>query len=282
MPELPEVETIRRGLEKHSRGRSVAQAHVDGSRMFRHNPHGSADVVDLAVSRQIEGIVRRGKYMWLEFVGTEQVLVVHLGMSGKVLADSGLHTAPNKHEHLRLELDDRTTLRFVDPRTFGHLSVSRKERDIPVLIGHIAPDPFEKSFDPAQVAQKMHSSARPIKTMLLDQELVSGIGNIYADEALFRARIPGYMRGMELALEDIENIVISAREVMGEAIAVGGTSFDALYVDAQGNPGYFARSLLAYGRIGQDCLRCGTPIERMVIGGRSHFYCRACQTKPVH
>lgn len=281
MPELPEVETIRRGLDRHASGHVVLRVVGDGSRVFRDNPGGFRSVESLIDGRRIEAFDRRGKFMWMRLEGEPAALVIHLGMSGQVRFShaAGSQPAP-AHEHLRLILD-RGALSFVDPRTFGRLTVSPLEqqggREVPMALAHIAMDPLEPGWDPASVADRARRSRRLVKTMLLDQELVSGIGNIYADEALFRAGVPGVLRGEDLSAEQWITLVAAAGAAMREATEVGGTSFDALYVDALGNPGYFSRELAVYGREGQACIRCGATIERRVLNGRSHFFCPRCQ-----
>lgn len=289
MPELPEVETIRQGLEAHTTGKEVISANADDSRLFRNNSSGSEAVLNLVSNRTITGWERRGKFMWMGLSDTDEVLVTHLGMSGQVLYDSHEKASPQKHVHLQLTLADGSSLRFKDPRTFGHLTVSKliqaqpqpqprtQRRLIPEILAHIGPDPLEGAWDSNVSWEKLRSSTRKVKMVLLDQQVVSGIGNIYADEALFRSGIHGLRELRSLELAQWETLIGNAAAVMREALAQGGTSFDAQYVDAEGNPGYFARSLDVYGRKGQPCVKCAGMLSRVVIGGRSHFYCSTCQ-----
>lgn len=284
MPELPEVETIRRGLVLHASGQEVLRVSGRDSRLFRDNPAGIESIRDLLEGCRIEGFDRRGKFMWLLAQGQSSSLMIHLGMSGQVrfeTADSGELPRP-KHEHLRLEFE-RGSLSFVDPRMFGRLTVSgleqRGSRAIPQALAHIAMDPLEPDWDPVPVIQRARRSRRKIKTILLDQQLLSGVGNIYADEALFRARLHGSIRGDELPVELWTDLLEASAAAMRDAIEEGGTSFDSLYVNVEGNPGYFGNSLAVYGRANHPCLRCNTPIERVVLEGRSHFYCRHCQNR---
>lgn len=281
MPELPEVETIRLGLQSHSAKRRVEVATADESRLFRHNTSGGRAVLDLAEGRTIGGWSRRGKFMWVSFEGADPVLVVHLGMSGQVLCNPSDKASARKHEHLRLELDNQMVLQFNDPRTFGHLTVSEmvkaNGRLVPAVLAHIGPDPLENGWEESFSWKQLGASNRKVKTALLDQTIISGIGNIYADESLYRAGIRGDRTLRALTEEQWVNLVGHAAKVMEEALSQGGTSFDALYVDTQGNPGYFARSLNVYGREGQPCLRCGSTIARTSLGGRSHFHCPNCQ-----
>ncbi len=284
LPELPEVETIRQGLAKRVVNHRIEQVLGTGSRLVRNNPQGMADLHAHLGGARVAAVSRRGKFMWMEFEESDFALVIHLGMSGQVRVRRRLPAEPGRHEHVRLLLDDGTAVSFVDPRTFGHLTISRLHEDVtgrhvPETMRAVAPDPFE------DVPREIFTSAlaktrRHVKTALLDQSVVSGIGNIYADEALFRARFHGTVRSADLAQEDAATVIDAARLVMGRALQVGGTSFDALYVDTEGNPGYFERSLRVYGRVGRPCRDCGTTIAREVVGGRSHFFCPQCQPVP--
>ncbi|WP_350257536.1 bifunctional DNA-formamidopyrimidine glycosylase/DNA-(apurinic or apyrimidinic site) lyase [Scrofimicrobium sp. R131] len=285
MPELPEVETISSGLARRIVGRTVTEVVGDQSRLFRHNPDGWETVSRALLHREIGAVGRRGKFFWLALAPQDQVgdgtrcLVIHLGMSGQVHAQLAGYSVPwgHKHEHLWVGLDNDASLSFVDQRQFGHLTVSRLEPAGPALIPgairHIAPDPLEAAFDLVAVTERARRSNRTVKSLLLDQGLVSGIGNIYADETLFRSRWPGWTRGRELSVDDWAQVFAHARQILTEAIAAGGTSFDELYVNVEGDPGYFSRSLAVYGREGKPCPGCGQPIERIVLEKRSHFYC---------
>lgn len=285
MPELPEVETIRAGLARHTKGRRIVQVRGNGSRLIRNNPQGMEDLHAHLVDAQIRAVRRRGKFMWLELAGSDFALVIHLGMSGQVRVGQQDMETLERHEHVRLVLDDGKIVSFVDPRTFGHLTICMLTPDttgrlIPAIMDSVAPDPFEDV--PADTfTSAMARTSRFVKSVLLDQSIVSGIGNIYADEALFRAGLHGTVRAKNLAPKEALTVINAARDVMGEALKVGGTSFDALYVNTEGDPGYFERSLRVYGRAGEDCLECGTIVEREVIGGRSHFFCRRCQPPPA-
>lgn len=286
MPELPEVETIRRGLEDRMVGKTVRRTATGGGRLFRHNPGGSAEVESALLGATVTGVERRGKFLWLTLQQPrtgEVGFVVHLGMSGQVHLQSRreAHPGSKRHEHMWVKLDSGEGVSFVDQRTFGHLTLSPIVQLVgrrgPKFLSHIAPDPLEDAFDvPAALAAGQKSSRR-VKTLLLDQEFISGVGNIYADEALFAAGITGFARGADLSDSAWKRLLAGTAWVMGEALAAGGTSFDELYVDVDGNPGYFERSLQVYGRQGQECYKCGARVERTVIGGRSHYFCpRLC------
>ncbi len=285
MPELPEVETIRRGLDKHLSGKRIVSVEGRGGRLVRNNPGGMVQLRDSLTNAGIKSVERRGKFMWMLLDGrAESTLVIHLGMSGQVRTATHPPAQLDRHEHVRLTLSDGTVVRFVDPRMFGHLTLSElvedgRGRQVPEIARHIAPDLLElrDGDDLLELAQRMHTRNRSIKTMLLDQGLVSGVGNIYADEGLFRAGIQGRSVGVSLSVKQLGSLLENTREVMTQAVAAGGTSFDTLYVDADGNPGYFERELKVYGRENEECLVCGGPIVRETIGGRSHFHCTTCQ-----
>lgn len=272
MPELPEVEVVRRGLTAHGLGRTITDVTVLHPRPVRYHPVGpEAFRTDLA-GRRIDDVRRRGKYLWAVLGG--DALVAHLGMSGQFR----LNRPGDEHvRHTRVvfHLDDRTELRFVDQRMFGGLDLRPGLAELPVP--HIALDPFDPAFDPCAVARRMRARRTTVKRALLDQGLVSGIGNIYADEALWRARIhfdtPTQALGPRKAVE----LLRAAGEVMAEALEQGGTSFDELYVNTAGEEGYFARSLNAYGREGEGCPRCSTPIARVTFMNRSSHFCPKCQ-----
>lgn len=286
MPELPEVETVRMGLEKHLTGRTVTAVEVLHPRAARRHVGGEPDLIGRLAGKHVTGVRRRGKYMWIDVADDTDraALVVHLGMSGQMLiARDG---APD-HTHLRIRatLDDENELRFVDQRTFGgwHLddyAVSDDGADVPVSVAHIAPDPFDPAFDAAAVVSRMRAKHSEIKRVLLDQTVISGVGNIYADEALWRARLHGRRTAETISRKKLLELIDAATAVMTEAVEVGGTSFDALYVNVNGQSGYFERSLNAYGREGQPCRRCGAIMRRESFMNRSSYFCPKCQTAP--
>ena len=288
MPELPEVETIRAGLAKRVAGRVIEKAEGGGGRLTRNNPGGVAQVRQSLTGATVIRIERRGKFMWWVLDGPDESLVVHLGMSGQVRTSSPKRqTDLHKHEHLRLTLDDGTLVHFVDPRMFGHLTLSpletdKRGRQIPKVASHIAPDllEFDAESDLLELASTVASRHRMIKPMLLDQSVVSGIGNIYADEGLHAAKVHGTQVGSEITEETALAVIRACGAVMTRAMQVGGTSFDSLYVDVEGNPGYFARQLSVYHREDRPCPRCGDTIRRSVIQGRAHYSCPSCQSAP--
>ena len=223
---------------------------------------------------------RRGKYLWLD-LGGSLGLLLHLGMSGQLLVEDA--AAPDeKHLHARFRFaDDGLELRFVDQRTFGGLALTDLDvHGIPMTIAHIAPDLLEPAFDRDAVVRRVKAKDSAIKRVLLDQTVASGIGNIYADEALWRARVHGERPASALTRPRIAAVLDAAAQVMREALDQGGTSFDALYVNVNGASGYFDRSLAAYGQAGRPCPRCGTPIRREQFMNRSSFSCPRCQPRP--
>jgi formamidopyrimidine-DNA glycosylase len=282
VPELPEVEVVRAGLERHVLGSTVEAVEVLHPRPVRRDHRGSTGFVAALVGQRIDAVRRRGKYFWLA-LGNGDALLGHLGMSGQML----LHEpgAPDER-HLRVRFalatpdGGRLEMRFVDQRMFGGLAVSTGGADLPTEIVHIARDPIDPEFDDAEFVRRARRRTSAIKRLLLDQGLVSGVGNIYADEALWRSRLHGERPGDRLTGPVLRGLLGHVREVMGEALAQGGTSFDALYVNVNGESGYFDRSLDAYGREGEPCRRCGTPIRRVAFMNRSSYFCPRCQRPP--
>jgi len=280
MPELPEVEVVRRGLAAHVTGRTITAVRVHHPRAVRRHEAGPADLTARLLDTQITGTGRRGKYLWLT-LDDGSALVVHLGMSGQML----LGDVPNEN-HLRIAalLDDGTALSFVDQRTFGGWMladlVTVDGTDVPVPVAHLARDPLDPEFNRDGVVTVLRRKHSEIKRQLLDQTVVSGIGNIYADEALWRARINGARLASSLSRAKLAELLDVAAEVMADALGQGGTSFDSLYVNVNGESGYFERSLDAYGREGEPCRRCGAVMRREKFMNRSSFYCPKCQPRP--
>ena len=278
MPELPEVEIVRRGLERHVVGRTIDSVELLHPRALRRHLAGPDDFAAAVKGRQITGALRRGKSLWLP-VG-EDALLAHLGMRGQLLVgDASRPLTP--HVRVRLTFTDSgPDLRFSDQRTFGHLSLAAGGAVLPAAIAHIAPDPLEPAFDLAAVTARLRARRTGIKRALLDQSLVSGIGNIYADEALWRAQLHWARRAQMLRPAAVARLFASVREVFAESLSAGGTTFDSLYVNVNGQSGYFERSLAVYGRAGQPCRRCQTPVRRDPFMNRSAFSCPKCQPRP--
>ncbi|GLD02831.1 formamidopyrimidine-DNA glycosylase [Mycobacterium kiyosense] len=284
MPELPEVEVVRRGLQAHVVDKAITAVRVHHPRAVRRHEAGPADLTARLLDARITGTDRRGKYLWLLLdkpADPDMALVVHLSMSGQML----LGKVP-RAEHVRISalLDDGTVLSFADQRTFGGwLLADLVEVDgsvLPAPVAHLARDPLDPRFDAESVVKVLRRKHSEIKRQLLDQQVVSGIGNIYADEALWRARVNGARVADTLSRRQLTAVLDAAAEVMREALAKGGTSFDSLYVNVNGESGYFDRSLDAYGREGEPCRRCGTVMRREKFMNRSSFYCPKCQPRP--
>ncbi|MGD9620559.1 MAG: bifunctional DNA-formamidopyrimidine glycosylase/DNA-(apurinic or apyrimidinic site) lyase [Mycolicibacterium sp.] len=287
MPELPEVEVVRRGLQEHVANRTITAIRVQHPRAVRRHALGAADLTARLLGARITGTGRRGKYLWLT-LADETALVVHLGMSGQMLLSApemGSQPQPDaKHLRIAALLDDGTTLSFVDQRTFGGWQLADIVHvggtDLPTPVAHIARDPLDPQFDRAAVVKLLRHKHSEIKRQLLDQQVVSGIGNIYADEALWRAKVHGTRVAAGLSTRKLAELLDAAAEVMTDALGQGGTSFDSLYVNVNGESGYFERSLDAYGRAGRPCRRCGAVMRREKFMNRSSFYCPRCQPRP--
>lgn len=274
---------MRRGLAEHVVGRMIESVAITHPRSVRRHLEGAADLAARLTGLKVESAERRGKFLWLTFDDPETALVVHLGMSGQMLVQPA--EAPlEKHAHIRATFGDGTQLRFVDQRTFGGWALAPLvEVDgtlVPEPVAHIARDPLDPRFDAESVVAVIRGKQSEIKRVLLDQGVVSGIGNIYADEALWRAELHGGRTASGLSRPAVRGLLAEVGVVMGEALAAGGTSFDALYVNVNGQSGYFERSLAVYGREHEPCRRCGAPIIRERFMNRSSYSCPRCQPKP--
>jgi formamidopyrimidine-DNA glycosylase len=272
MPELPEVEVVRRGLQHWTARQTVRDVAVLHPRAVRRHEAGAADFAALLRGRRLIDVRRQGKFLWWDL--GDFALVGHLGMSGQFRVQG----QPGEHTRIVFDLD--SALLFDDQRTFGGMWVDPLHDGLPLSLAHIAPDPFSDEYDRAQVVRVIRSRRAPVKALLLDQAVVSGIGNIYADEALWRARVHWRTPGGSLSARKVGQLLDAATEVMGLAIEAGGTSFDSLYVNVNGSSGYFQRDLMAYGQQGLPCQRCGTPIVREPFANRSSFRCPRCQRMP--
>ncbi|NJQ02316.1 bifunctional DNA-formamidopyrimidine glycosylase/DNA-(apurinic or apyrimidinic site) lyase [Streptomyces zingiberis] len=298
MPELPEVEVVRRGLERWISGRAIASAEVRHPRAVRRHAPGPADFAARLEGRRFGTARRRGKYLWLPLgpvpaedpgnpgdPATGVSLLAHLGMSGQMLVKPAW-SADERHLRVRFAFADElgTELRFVDQRTFGGLSlhpwVPGDPHGLPDAIAHIARDPLDPAFDEVAFHAALRRRRTTVKRALLDQSLISGVGNIYADEALWRARLHYDRPTAGLTRHRSTELLGHVRDVMHAALDAGGTSFDSLYVNVNGESGYFDRSLDAYGREDRPCRRCSTPMRRRPWMNRSSYYCPRCQRPP--
>jgi formamidopyrimidine-DNA glycosylase len=279
VPELPEVETVRQGLAKWVTGRRIDTVEVRHPRAIRRHLPGDVHFAAILSGRTVVDVARRGKYLWLP-LDSGDAIIAHLGMSGQLLMQPA-EAEDEAHLRVRFTFDDGgPQLRFVDQRTFGGLSVSEDGAELPREIAHIARDPMDPLFDDELFVSSLRRRHTEIKRALLDQTLISGVGNIYADEALWRARLHGARATDALTRPAVRRLLAHVRDVLGEAIVAGGTSFDALYVNVNGESGYFDRVLNAYGREGQPCRRCGTIMRREQFMNRSSYSCPRCQPRP--
>ena len=283
MPELPEVETVRLGLERWCLGQKIVDVEVLHDRATNPRSIGTLDCVQGAI---IEKIARRGKFLWFE-LDRPFALVAHLGMSGQFRVHP-VKTADEKHLRTRFTISrnliaaKRQELRFIDQRTFGWLAISEFSGfsgEVPELVSGIARDIFDPNFERLEVIAKFRKRKTEVKRALLDQNLMSGVGNIYADESLWLAKIHPESSASALSVRKINSLLDSATLVMSQALVEGGTSFDSLYTNVIGQSGYFEQSLSAYGREGEPCPRCGHQIRRIRFANRSSHFCSNCQRK---
>jgi formamidopyrimidine-DNA glycosylase len=279
VPELPEVETVRRGLDTAISGRQISSVRVLHPRPLRRHPSGASDFESRLVGRTFDVPRRRGKYLWLPLTDGDAVLA-HLGMSGQFRLEVASAPLPPNARVLFDFADRGAQLRFVDQRMFGGLSLSPGGAELPAEVAHIGRDPFDPEFDLGEAVTRMRRKRTGIKRALLDQQLVSGIGNIYADEALWAARTHYARPISSMSRAKITEVIMAATTVMRRALGEGGTSFDALYVNVNGASGYFDRSLAVYGREGEPCPRCGAAIRREPFMNRSSYRCPRCQRTP--
>ncbi len=266
------------GLAEHVVGRRIEKITVHHPRSVRRHLPGAGDFADRLAGVTVVGAERRGKYLWLPLDGGDAVLA-HLGMSGQMLI-AGPDVEEPRHLRIAFDLDNGTRLLFADQRIFGGMSISDGGAELPPEIAHIARDPLDALFDPTDFRTRLRRRETGVKRALLDQTLVSGVGNIYADEALWRTPLHYARNTRHLRSREVDDLLHHISAVMLEALAQGGTSFDTLYVNVNGESGYFERSLAVYGQEGEPCRRCGTPITREPFMNRSSYRCPVCQPRP--
>jgi formamidopyrimidine-DNA glycosylase len=278
MPELPEVEVMRRDLEREIIGKRIKDVEADGMRSIRRH-HNRKQFANKLVGKRITGVERRGKYILAKLDGGE-VLVIHLGMSGQLLRTKGTREAMTKHTHVVITFTQGGQLRFVDPRTFGEMFVTELEgveKEVTEL-AHLGIDPLEEPMSWDQFGRIVASKHMKLKTLLMDQKFVAGIGNIYSDEILFGAGLRWDRASDSLSAEEIRRLYRSMVETLQDAVKYRGSSLvDEQYVDLYGKPGEYQVHHKVYAREGEACRRCRKPIVRQRIGGRSTFFCEACQ-----
>ncbi|MBK5940258.1 bifunctional DNA-formamidopyrimidine glycosylase/DNA-(apurinic or apyrimidinic site) lyase [Halochromatium roseum] len=270
MPELPEVETSLRGIAPHLVGRRIARLVVRDHRLRWPIP---VDTAERLADQIIVALRRRGKYLLFDL--KEGVLLLHLGMSGSLRVLSAT-TMPGRHDHVDLCLEDGQCLRFRDPRRFGMLQWTPAPAEAHPLLRDLGPEPLGPAFSGDYLFQRSRGRRAPIKTFIMDSQVVVGVGNIYANESLHLARIHPNRAAGRISRERLDRLAGAIRSVLADAIAQGGTSLRD-FVQEDGNPGYFAQSLRVYGRTEQPCPSCGSPIRQCRIGQRSSFYCAVCQ-----
>ena len=271
MPELPEVETVRRGIEPHITGQPIRRVIVRESRLrWPVTPELNAILYDRSLSR----VDRRAKYLLLH--SDHGTLLIHLGMSG-TLRIVPAETPVGKHDHVDVECVNGSLLRFNDPRRFGAvLWTDRPPTDHPLLRA-LGPEPLEEGFTADYLHRRSRDRRLPVKSLLMDNRIVVGVGNIYANEALFMAGIDPLKPAGELKASQCQTLVAAIREVLHDAITEGGTTLRD-FLGSGGEPGYFGQRLRVYGRAGLPCPRCQTPIEQTRLGQRATYFCPVCQT----
>lgn len=273
MPELPEVELTRRHLETAMLGRVLREVTVSHVRTARHNSSPS-EVEERLVGRRVVAVDRHGKFLRFD-LDDRQVMVAHLGMSGR-WSINGSDDIP--HTHFVATLDDGTIVRFIDPRTFGFVAVYDEDDLVQSGLGRLGPDAWAEPPTPAELTERLAGRTAPLKALLLDQGPIAGLGNIYADEALFDARIHPLTPGGEVDDEQARRLLAATKVVLDNALEKGGTTLDDLaYLLPDGQAGENLTSLKVYGREGEPCDVCGTPIERVVVRARSTHFCPTCQ-----
>jgi formamidopyrimidine-DNA glycosylase len=271
MPELPEVETVRRGIEPHVLGRAIKSVTVRDARLRWPVP---ANLAAIITGKKITGTARRGKYLLLQLSGGDQ-LIIHLGMSGRLFVLKPGHPL-KKHDHVDIELTGGVMLRFNDPRRFGAVLPWPASEPTHMLIAGMGPEPFSEDFNGDYLFALSRGRSAPVKNFVMDGRVVVGAGNIYAAEALFRAGIRPAKAAGNITRPQYQLLAQKIRDVLAEAVEKGGTTLRD-FAGADGAPGYFQQKLFVYGRDGEPCLVCKTLIKRLVIGQRSSFYCSRCQ-----
>jgi formamidopyrimidine-DNA glycosylase len=301
MPELPEVETVRSGLAQSITGATVTGLRIHDARSLKRHLSGATDFSERLLGKKILDVVRRGKFLWLPLEGEDVALVGHLGMSGQMLVRTSDYPE-DKLNRVTIEFETKADkpleLRFVDQRIFGSLAIDELvptrdggaggfsagqnkskpwENLIPVSAAHIARDPLDDAFDQDAVIARMRNKKSGIKRVILDQNLLSGIGNIYADESLWLAKLHFDRSADGISKAKLAELLEVSKQVLQAAVLQGGTSFDEQYKNVNGESGYFSQQLYAYGQTDKPCARCQTPIRRQAWANRGSHFCPKCQ-----
>ena len=276
MPELPEVETTLRGIEPHIDGKKIEKVTI---RQFKLRWPVHPDLAQILAGRKVLACNRRAKYLIITF--ETGILLIHLGMSGSLrifTADDERIATPDKHDHLDFVFDDGTVLRYHDPRKFGAVLWYEGIAEHHPLLEKLGPEPLSEAFDANYLYQKLKTQKRAVKLALMDNAVVVGVGNIYANESLFLCGLHPLKLAANLTRNQCERLVDTIKSVLAKAIEQGGTTLKD-FLQPDGRPGYFAQELLVYGNKGKPCPKCGTKIESLIIGQRNSFYCPMCQKK---
>ncbi|CAM2821076.1 formamidopyrimidine-DNA glycosylase MutM [Legionella steigerwaltii] len=270
MPELPEVETTKEGIKPHLEGQIIQGVIVRNPKLRIPVPD---NLDEFCVGKKIIAVTRRAKYILLQL--SKGYLLIHLGMSGHLRIGTA-KSKPEKHDHIMLILTNGLMLRFCDPRRFGLFIYIHENPYQHQLLTHLGPEPLSEEFNGLYLFQRAKNKNKPIKSLIMDNEIVVGVGNIYASESLFLANIHPNSPAKMLSEEMCCRLTTHIKEVLKQAIISGGTTLRDFYA-FDGKPGYFSISLKVYGRKNQPCLRCQHPIESIVIAGRNSFFCPTCQ-----
>lgn len=273
MPELPEVETTRRGIAPHIEGKTIASATVRNGNL---RWPVVADFADLVQAQQITTVDRRSKYLLLGC--SDGTIILHLGMSGSLRVLPEMQPA-QKHDHIDLLFADGTCLRYCDPRRFGSMFWTDSDPLQHKLLTGLGPEPLDPDWHGEDLWRKLQRSSRAVKLLLMDAKVVVGVGNIYANESLFQSGIHPLQAANSISQSQADSLVAAIKQVIAKAIAAGGTTLRD-FIGGDGKPGYFQQQLLVYGREGATC-HCGTTIQKMVIGQRASYFCPQCQPLPV-
>ncbi len=270
MPELPEVETTRQGIEPHIKGQTVRKVIVRNGKLRWPVPKNLSQVLE---KHKVMSVSRRAKYLLISF--SHGTLILHLGMSGSLRIVDAKEPALF-HDHIDIVMRNGCCLRFRDPRRFGACLWTRGKIESHKLLKHLGPEPLTADFDANYLHQTCHNRSRAIKQHIMDNHVVVGVGNIYASEALFNAGIHPKRAAGKISLKRLQRLTKTIKEVLADAIEQGGTTLKD-FSNVDGNPGYFAQKLNVYGLAGQPCNQCETPIKKIVQGQRSSYYCPQCQ-----